>query len=112
MELNLQEKQKLTKVTAKKYQRAKKKDKTKILDTFIGQTGYVRKYAIHILANEGKVKYERNRVRLKAAHASKKKRIYPRVYDQAVLDALIPVWEAFNHQCGKLLAPFLHANPD
>jgi len=112
MELNLKEKQKLTRITAKKYQRANKKDKTKILDTFIGQTGYVRKYAIHILANEGKVKYERNRVRLKAAHGNKKKRVYPRVYDQAVLDALIPVWEAFNRQCGKLFAPFLHANLD
>ena len=112
MELNLKEKQKLTRVTAKKYQRAQKKDKTKILDTFIGQTGYVRKYAIHILANEGRVKYERNRVRLKAAHGSAKKRVYPRVYDKAVLDALIPVWEAFNRQCGKLFAPFLHANLD
>ena len=77
MELNLKEKQKLTRITAKKYQWANKKDKTKILDTFIGQTGYVRKYAAHIFANEGKVKYERNRVRLKAAHGSKKKRGLP-----------------------------------
>ena len=92
MELNLREKQKLAKITAKKYQRAGKKGKTAILDTFIEQTGYARKYAIHILANEGKVQYQRNRVRLKAAHGSTRKRVYPRVYDQAVLDAPIPVW--------------------
>jgi hypothetical protein len=43
---------------------------------------------------------------------AKRSGVYPRVYDQAVLDALIPVWEAFNRQCGKLFAPFLHANVD
>ena len=56
MELDLKERQKLTRVTAKNYRVAKKKDKRKILDTFTEQTGYGRKYAIHILANEGKVK--------------------------------------------------------
>jgi hypothetical protein len=34
----------------------KKSEKIKILFTFIEQTGYNRKYAIHILANEGKSK--------------------------------------------------------
>ena len=42
----------------------------------------------------------------------KRNGVYPRVYNQAVLDALMPVWEAFNRQCGKLSAPFLHANLD
>jgi len=61
---------------------------------YIHRTDRIRtgKYAVHILANKGKVKYGRNRVRLKVAHGSKKKRVYPRVYDQAVLDAPIPVW--------------------
>jgi hypothetical protein len=49
MELSLKEKQKLTAVTAKNYRAAKKKEKGKILDAFTGQTGYGRKYAIHIL---------------------------------------------------------------
>ena len=110
MELNLKERQKLTRITAKKYRTAKKKDKTKILDTFIDQTKYGRKYAIHILANEGKVKPLGKKVKLKATHRSEKKRIYPRYYDDAVKNALVPIWEAFNYQCGKLLAPFIHAN--
>jgi hypothetical protein len=54
MELNLKDRQKLTTLTARKYRTAKKSEKTKILFTFIEQTGYNRKYTIHILANEGK----------------------------------------------------------
>jgi len=112
MELNLKERQKLTRITAKKYRTAKKKDKTKILDTFIEQTKYGRKYAIHILANEGKIKSYKKNIKLKTTHRSDKKRVYPRFYDDAVKNALVPIWEAFNYQCGKLFAPFLHANID
>jgi transposase InsO family protein len=110
MELNLKERQKLTAVTAKKYRTAKKKEKAKILDTFTGQTGYGRKHAIRILANEGKVKLIRKRVRLKITHKNVRKRVYPVIYDKAVQDAPALIREAFNYQCGKLLAPFLHAN--
>ena len=38
--------------------------------------------------------------------------MYPHFYDKAVLVVLALIWEAFNYQCGKLLAPFLHANVD
>ena len=89
-----------------------KKEKSKILDTFIGQTGYGRKYAIHILANEDKVKFVGKNAKAVITHKTKKKREYPVVYGTDVLEALEPVWRAFNYQCGKLLAPFLHANID
>jgi transposase InsO family protein len=112
MELTLKERQKLTRLTARKYRQANKREKTKILDTFIAQTGYGRKYAIHVLAGEGKLKPAGKLIRLKATHRAGRKRVYPRVYDEAVRDALILIWEAFNRQCGKLLAPFLHANID
>jgi len=112
MELTLKERQKLTKVTSKKYRVAKKKDKTKILDTFIEQTGYGRKYAIHILANEGKARTVGKKLKAEITHRNKQKRVYPVVYGKDVLEALEPIWEAFNCQCGKLLAPFLHANID
>ena len=110
MELTLKERQKLTQITSKKYRKASKQGKTKILDTFIEQTGYGRKYAIHILANEGKIKPVGKQIILKTTHGSASKRVYPHIYDKAVLVALTLIWEAFNHQCGKLLAPFLHAN--
>ena len=110
MEFTLKERQKLTRKTAEEYRLSTKKTKTKILDTFIKQTGYGRKYAIHILANEGKVKYAGKKLKVKITHGAKKKRVYPVVYGKDVLDALKPIWEAFNYQCGKLLAPFLHSN--
>jgi len=110
MELNLKERQKLTLVTARKYRTARKREKSKILDTFIEQTNYGRKYAIFILNNEGKIKHVGKRLKVKVTHKSSKKCVYPCYYDRAVKDALVPIWDAFNHQCGKLFAPFLHAN--
>jgi hypothetical protein len=110
MELNLKERQKLTRITAKKYRLSTKKEKSRILDTFIEQTKYGRKYAIHILANEGKVKFVGKKLKAKITHRTKRKRVYPVTYGKDVLEALEPIWRAFNYQCGKLLAPFLHAN--
>jgi hypothetical protein len=112
MELSLKERQKLTRITAKKYRLSTRREKTKILDTFIEQTGYGRKYAIHILANEGKVKWAEKKLKVKIGHESKHKRVYPVMYGKDVLKALEGIWEAFNCQCGKLLAPFLHTNID
>ena len=112
MELDLKERQKLTRVTAKKYRLSAKKEKSRILDTFIGQTKYGRKYAIHILANEGKLKFVGKKLKAKITHKTKRKRVYPVIYSTDVLEALEPIWRAFNYQCGKLLAPFLHANID
>jgi hypothetical protein len=54
MEVTLIERKKLTRLTAGKYRKAGKQEKTSILNTFISQSGYERKYAIHLLANEGK----------------------------------------------------------
>jgi len=111
MELTLKERKKLTRLTAKKYRKAGKREKTAILNTFTSQTGYERKYAIHLLANEDTASIHKS-ARLVAAHCSGSRRIYEKTYDCAVLDALTLIWEAFNCQCGKLLAPFLHANID
>jgi hypothetical protein len=112
MELTLKDRKKITAVTAKKYHTARKSEKTRILFTFIEQTGYNRKYAIHILANEGKIKTIKKGLKAKITQKSVKKRIYPVIYDKAVRDALALIWAAFNCQCGKLLAPFLHDNID
>jgi len=111
MELTLKERKKLTRVTADKYRKVGKREKTAILDTFVEQTGYGRKYAIHLLANEGKCRTIGG-TKLKATHAGGRKRVYERLYDDEVLDALVPIWEAFSRQCGKLLAPFIRANID
>jgi hypothetical protein len=113
MELNLKGRQKLiTTVTAKKCRIAKKSEKARILFTFIEQTGYNRKYAIHLLANEGGSKTVKKELKAKITQKGGKKRICPAAYGKEVLDALALAWEAFNCQYGKLLAPFLRSNID
>ena len=83
MELTLKDKQKLTAVTARKYRSAKKSEKTKILFTFIEQTGYNRKYAIHILANEGKIQALQKGLKARISHKRIKNRIIPCVLRQS-----------------------------
>ena len=56
MGLTMQEKKKLTVETAKKYFAARKKEKGMILDVFISQTGYNRKYAIFVLGRTAELK--------------------------------------------------------
>jgi hypothetical protein len=109
MELTLKERKKLTRVTAGRYRKAAKREKTAILDTFVEQTGYERKYAIHLLANEGRCRTD-GKAKLKTTHAGGRKRVYEKTYGGDVLDALVPIWEAFSRQCGKLLAPFVREN--
>jgi hypothetical protein len=45
-------------------------------------------------------------------HNSRPRREYPKTYDEAVLKALIRLWEGFNYQYSKLPAPFLNRNID
>jgi hypothetical protein len=94
----------------KKYHAAVRWKKSHILKTFTVQTGYNHKYAIHILANEGKMVWAGKGLGLKASQKIRKKRVYKRVYDEAVKKALVPIWIAFNFQYGKLLSPFLRLN--
>lgn len=70
------------------------KEKRRILDEFVGATGYGRKHAI-VLLNHGqpdKKPEPRTRVRR---------------YDSSVRDSLVSVWKAANRICSKRLIPFL-----
>ena len=51
MGLDMRTRKKLTEETAKRYCTASKKEKTKIIDEYVANTGYNRKYAIHTLKN-------------------------------------------------------------
>jgi hypothetical protein len=115
MELTVEERRKVTKKTAERYRQSGKRAKAAILDEFTALTGYNRKYAIHLLANEGKtrlLKIGGKTVALKATHKKRATRVYPHYYDEAVQVKLIDIWENFSWQCGKLLEPFLKANVD
>lgn len=113
----MKEKKKLTVETAKKYCTARKKEKGKILDVFVSQTEYNRKYAICVLRRTAEVRTvnfnnsPRKLVCLKK-HARKPKRIYKPYYDESVVRALEKIWRAFDFKCAQLLVPFIRTNLD
>jgi hypothetical protein len=76
-----------------RYRAAGKADKLRILDQFVAVTGYHRKHVIRML-NSGDVPRKPRRARL-------------RIYDEAVREALIVLWEASDRVCGKRLKPLL-----
>jgi hypothetical protein len=111
----MKERQALTRQTAKRYRgkNTSKAEKGKILDQYIQDTGYKRKYAIHILTHEGKVRLRRingTLVALTALHRKPVKWVYPKVYDEAVAKAVLLLWEFFDYKCGKRLVPLVRDN--
>lgn len=72
-----------------RYRTAAQADRRKILDEFVGLTGYHRKHAIRVLAHE--------------PGSERHRRACRRLYDDAVRQALIILWEAGDRPCGKRL---------
>ncbi len=81
----------LTNVVRLRYSRADRTQKSKILDQFVANTGYCRKYAIGLL---GKPPRE---------PAPKRRRTQRRVYSPSLLDALVLMWETCECICSKRL---------
>jgi hypothetical protein len=77
-----------------RYGDAPTSDRTRIVDEFVALTGYHRKYATRVLGSalggEPPVACARNRL-----------------YDEAVRQALVVVWEAGDRVCGKRLHPLI-----
>ena len=86
----------LTAAVAMRYRRSTRNEKESILDEFTQVTGFHRKHAIRVLNAEA------SRV---AAGGNRATRV--RIYDEAVRDALIVVWEAADRICGKRLKQIL-----
>ena len=78
-----------------RYARASKIEKGAILDEFVALSGYNRKYATRILGNAAS-----------SDPAPPTKSSY-RIYDEAVRDSLIVLWEAADRICGKRLQAIL-----
>jgi hypothetical protein len=68
-------------------------EKLHILDEFVAVTGYHRKHAIRVLNGR--------------AAKRKKRRARKRLYDEAVREAVVVLWEASDRICGKRLKPLL-----
>ncbi len=74
-----------------RYAEASKREKCRMLDEFVALTGCHRKHAVRLLNDCGQQTPERSAPRAK------------RIYDEAVRQALIVVWEASDRICGKRL---------
>ena len=117
MELTMSQKQALTDKIANRYRKSTKQEKQKILDEFVENTGYHRKYAIYLLTHWGTyttVTLAGKQVRVVAGNAShgciKETRGRAKRYSARVLASLILIWKFFDYRCGKLLAPLLRKN--
>lgn len=91
--VSMQARQELIQAIGERYRASSRQEKLHILDEFVAVTGYHRKHSIRLL-NTAAVAASRRRPRL-------------RLYDEAVRDALIVLWEASDRVCGKRLKPLL-----
>ena len=82
----------LVAVVAERYTRSARKDRSRILDEFTAVSGLHRKHAMRLL-----------RIRSEPSGPRRRRR----VYDDAVREALILVWEASDRVCGKRLRPLI-----
>lgn len=74
-----------------RYQASSREDKTRILEEFITVSGYHRKSAIRILNGS------------QAIDGRSRRPQRPRLYDEAVRQALLVLWEVSDRVCGKRL---------
>lgn len=90
-------KKELISATKPRYLKASKKEKGKILDEFCANTGYVRNYAVRILA----AGYDCNKV------ARVGRRVRKRKYGHDVMTVVTKIWELLDYPCGSRLKPSL-----
>jgi hypothetical protein len=77
-----------------RYHEASKPEKAKILDEFVAVAGCHRKHAIRLLRKAQRAEPQAPPVA-------------PRIYDEAVREALVVLWEAADRICGKRLKAIL-----
>lgn len=105
--LNMKERRVLVKAFAKAYQGGSKKEKGEILEGFVEQTGYVRRYAARLLRNHGRVVRAGPGVLLRGDVECRVKRTRSKTYDEPVVQALKRIWKMLDYLCGKRLAAAL-----
>ena len=93
--VSLKVKRILIKKIKDKYKKAKKKDKSFIIDDVVEITNYKRKYAIRQLNS------------LNEVSGRKKREVNSKKYTEEIKDALIKIWYASNRICSKRLIGFL-----
>jgi hypothetical protein len=92
--MTLVSRRELTKKVRDRYWRASKTEKIKILDEFVANTGYHRKYALALL---------HNRVPQHPSNGRRRKRIYT----PDVVDALTFIWKKMRYCGSHRMHPFI-----
>ena len=93
-----QARRELVTAVAERYRRSTPAEKGWILDEFVALTGYHRKHAIRVLNGDS------------ATPAARRGR--RSVYDEAVTEGLVVLWEASDRVCGKRLKALLPIDTD
>src|SRR5690349_1274552 len=91
-QLSMATRKELIEAVGQQYRSARREERVSILDEFVRLTGYHRKHAIRVL---------------RTAVSPAGPRVRERVYDDAVKQALIILWEAADRICGKRLKALL-----
>jgi hypothetical protein len=91
--MSLKTRRELVRAINERYRGSDQVERVRILDEFVAATGYHRKHAIRVLAGKSK--------------APPIREPQLRVYDAAVREALIVLWEASDRVCGKRLKPLI-----
>jgi hypothetical protein len=110
MGLNMTTRKAVTKEIAPRYQRSPKKEKGRMLDEFVGLTGYCRAYASWLLRNCGRKVVRRGRGGKRVIFVAEIRKITrkrQKIYDEEVLKVLKRIWYIMDFPCGKRLAPCL-----
>jgi hypothetical protein len=107
----MQEKKAVTVQIRFRYQKAKRKEKSVILNEFIQLTGYNRKYALRILnqhqAPQAILVVNGETVKLKPRKKRPANRKGKKIYTDEVIASIRLIWAFFWYKCGKLLAPLI-----
>lgn len=90
----------------------RRKQRSEILHQVVELTGYTRHYAAWVLRNLGKDRLVRTHtgqvVRLVVGqHNKRRSTVRTHLYDEAVREVVVRLWESFDQMCGKRLVAIL-----
>ena len=109
--LTLKERKAVVVETAKRYQKANKKQKKIILNEFVHLTSLTRHHSCYLLRHHAKqVRYKKAIFKGDVRLAIRHKR--PVTYNKELAKVLVAIWKVSGHLCGKRLKPFIEENID
>ena len=106
MRLTMQQRQAVVAKTAARYQRSRKKEKSKILSELVELTEYSRAYARRVLRQHGQ-RMKPGKQPLVVDVRLRAQRHRSPYYDEKVKAALLKIWKVMDYICGKRLQPAL-----